>query len=79
MMFIIYVKTSAKIDCIRQKEEHSTLQLDTISIYSRATVKIRSVHFFQTLCCVRRNGSSISSPPSSTGMSTEKFKITPTY
>lgn len=34
----------------------------------RATVKIRILQFFQTLCCVSRNGSNMSRPPSSRGL-----------
>jgi len=32
---------------------------------SRATVNMRILQYFQTLCCVNKNGSSISNPPSS--------------
>jgi len=32
---------------------------------SRETVNMRILQYFQTLCCVNKNGSSISSPPSS--------------
>jgi len=35
---------------------------------SRETVNMRILQYFQTLCCVNKNGSNISSPPSSSAL-----------
>jgi len=38
---------------------------------SRETVNMRILQYFQTLCCVNKNGSSIRSPPSSLAQSSQ--------